>query len=253
MREMSAATQERVARIRGRADAFNDTMLELLEHVEYRLATGGEDLEAIYQLRYRSYLRAGMIGPNAEQMLRDRWDDLPNCYRFGVYYDGELVSTVRIHHLTRQNPYSPSAETYPAALAERLKTTSFVDVTRFTAATEKAPSPNALPFLTLRLVVVASTYFGGLPALVPVKLEHASFYHRIFNVHHIAEPVTFPNLQVPMALFEAPAGENLRGTIERFPFFRSTPIEQRMLFGSLPVDRDPLTVLPTAKYVRRAA
>ncbi len=63
MREISAAAQERVARLRGRADAFNEAMLELLEHVEYRLVTGGEDLEAtlpasLYVLPQGGYARA---------------------------------------------------------------------------------------------------------------------------------------------------------------------------------------------------
>ena len=216
--------------------------------------TGGEDLEDIYRLRYRSYLRAGMLVPNRAQMLHDRWDDLPNSYRFGVYYDGELVSTVRLHHLCREHPYAPSLDTYPDSLAHRIETDSFVDLTRFAANNELSPSPNALPFLTLRLAVVASSYLGQTSCLVPVKLEHSAFYRRIFNAFQIGGAVIFPNLVVPIALFEARSGANLVKTLERFPFFRSTLSEQRMLFGpKRPAETVPLTVLPTAKYVREAA
>ncbi|TIS40072.1 MAG: hypothetical protein E5X11_20950, partial [Mesorhizobium sp.] len=42
--------------------ALNRSIMQLLEHVDYRLITGGEDLEAIYRLRYQSYLRSGMCG-----------------------------------------------------------------------------------------------------------------------------------------------------------------------------------------------
>jgi len=233
---------------------FNESILRLLERVEYRLISGGEDLEDIYRLRYHSHLRAGMLTPNATQMLHDRWDDLPNSYRFGVYYDGELVSTVRLHHLCREHPYAPSLDTYPAALAHRIHRESFVDITRFAANTEKSPAPNALPFLTLRLAVVASCYFKQTAALVPVKLEHAAFYRRIFNVSQVGAPVIFPNLVVPIALFEAPAGENLIKTMIRFPFFCSTAVEQRLMFGRpSSIEAAPLTVLPTAKYVSEAA
>src|SRR4029079_19493368 len=88
-----SASVEASARI---DSALNRSMMQLLDHVEYRLITGGEDLEAIYRLRYKSYLRSGMCGPIAGGMFEDRWDNLPNSYRFGVYCYGELVSTVRL-------------------------------------------------------------------------------------------------------------------------------------------------------------
>lgn len=46
MHEAVVATKDRAARLQGQVDAFNETMLGLLERVEYRLVTGGEDLEA---------------------------------------------------------------------------------------------------------------------------------------------------------------------------------------------------------------
>src|SRR5690606_23978884 len=99
-----------------------------LEHVEYRLVTGGEDLEELYALRYRSYLQSGMCGPIAGGMFVDSWDELPNCYRFGVYYDGRLVSTLRLHYISREHPRSPSVDGYPEVLTERLaRGETFVD------------------------------------------------------------------------------------------------------------------------------
>src|SRR5882724_845520 len=95
--------------VRAAADSvLNRSMMQLLEHVDYRLITGGEDLEAIYRLRYQSYLRSGMCGPIASGMFEDRWDNLPNSYRFGVYCDGQLVSTLRLHYISREHPCSPS-------------------------------------------------------------------------------------------------------------------------------------------------
>src|SRR6187402_2634448 len=107
---------------------LNRSIMQLLEHVDYRLITGGEDLEAIYRLRYQSYLRSGMCGPIASGMFEDRWDNLPNSYRFGVYFDGHLVSTLRIHYISREHPYSPSVDAYPEVLAERLaRGETFID------------------------------------------------------------------------------------------------------------------------------
>ena len=45
---------------------------------------------------------------------------LPNCYRFGVFIDGELVGTVRIHHISKAEPYGPVMKTFGDILRPRL-------------------------------------------------------------------------------------------------------------------------------------
>jgi len=247
-----SASVEASARI---DSALNRSMMQLLDHVEYRLITGGEDLEAIYRLRYKSYLRSGMCGPIASGMFEDRWDNLPNSYRFGVYCYGELVSTVRLHYISSDQPYSPSIDAYPEILLPRLaRGETFIDGTRFATDPDSAPAPGVLPFLTLRLAMVASRYFGQDSVLTPVKIEHSAFYARIFNAKQRTEAKVFPGVLAPIALFEIPCGENLRLTLERFPFFRSTPLEQRMMFANPAINRlQPLSILPTAKYYRDAA
>lgn len=59
---------------------------------------------------------------------------------------------------------------------------------------------------------------------------------------------------MPVHLLQSSIEANLEGIIERFPFFRSTAFERRMLFerpkkGELA----PLTILPTARYFKQAA
>ncbi|TIW23099.1 MAG: hypothetical protein E5V81_10525, partial [Mesorhizobium sp.] len=132
---MDAARKSASADASARMDsALNRSMMELLDHVEYRLITGGEDQEAIYRLRYNSYRRSGMCGPIASGMFEDRWDNLPNAYRFGVYCYDQLVSTLRFHYITSAQPYSPSVDAYPEVLLPRLaRGETFIDGTRFAA------------------------------------------------------------------------------------------------------------------------
>ncbi|MGE0279447.1 MAG: hypothetical protein AB7P20_02375 [Rhizobiaceae bacterium] len=251
---MSLVKQDRASKLQDRFNSFNETILDLLEHVEYRLVTGGEDLEAIYRLRYESFLKAGMLDPKPIRMLEDRWDDLPNSYRFAVYIDGDLAGTLRVNHVTRDMPYAPAMDTFPELLVSRVERgETFIDLTRFAADPDKAPVPGVLPFITLRLAMMANHYFKPTSALAAIKEDHAAFYRRVFDGFKIGGPTPYPGLVVPRYLYEVRCGEYLNKTIERFPFFRSSPVEQRMLFGSLPADRDPLTVLPTAKYMCRAA
>jgi hypothetical protein len=235
------------------ADGFNRSIMEQLEHVEYRRVSLAEDLESVYRLRYDSFLRAGMVKEDASHMLSDRWDDLPNSYRFAVYYDGNLLSTVRIHYIEKAFPYSPAYDTFPEALAERVANgETFIDVSRFAAFGNSGPSTLAIPFLSMRLVTLAGLFFSEADVLYAIKPEHSAFYRRSFSARCIAGPKMFPGLVVPRFLYETPSGDNRTRVLERFPFMRGTKSEQRMLFGH-PAEDAPLTVLPTAKFMHEPA
>lgn len=234
---------------------FNRSVLSVLERTEYRFCESGEDLEAIYRLRYDSYLNAGMVSRDAARMVTDRFDELPNSYRYGVYYDGNLVSTIRLHYVDRNFPISPSSEVFGDILEPRIAAgESFIDPSRFAANAEWSRTLRVLPYVTLRLAVVACKHFNPTYCLTAIKEEHSAFYYRIFRSTPATGARNYPGLTVPVHLLESKCSVNMDDTIERFPFFRSTAFERRMLFerpknGELA----PLTILPTAKYLRDAA
>lgn len=234
---------------------FSRSVSTLLEQVEYRRCESGEDIEAIYRLRYDAYLASGMITDAPSRMVTDEYDDLPNSYRFGIFIDGELASTIRLHHVHKQMPVSPSVDVFSDELKPRLAAgETFVDPSRFAAHTDFSRAFKALPYVTLRLAVAACAYFDVDYCLTTIKQEHTGFYRRIFGSEQAMPLRDYPGLVCPVYLFQSKCSENMGKTIERFPFFKSTPFEQRMLFarphkGELA----PLTILPTAKYMRRAA
>ena len=244
----------RQADIPDQPSGFNKSILSLLERVEYRLCDGGEDLEAIYRLRYDSYLQAGMVRPDAARLVTDSFDELPNAYRFGVFFEGQLVSTIRLHHANAASPVSPSTEVFRDVLMPRLANgESFVDPSRFAADSEWSATLRVLPYITLRLAVVACKYFSPTFCLTAIKEEHSGFYQRIFRSEQAVAPRFYPGLIMPVHLFQSRCSDNMEDTIRRFPFFGSTASEQRMLFQR-PArgEMAPLTILPTAKYLRAA-
>ncbi len=107
----------------------------------------------------------------------------------------------------------------------------------------------------MRLGLVASVHFDATSCIGVVRDEHTAFYRRIFGADsggtsrgHIRRSMcrscsTTPN-----------CATNRQRILKRFPFFKSTPVEQRMLFAK-PAKGElaPLTILPTAKYYRDAA
>src|SRR5262245_30740276 len=90
------------------ARTLSDRVLSLLERVDYRRADTPEERDAIYRLRYAAYLREGAIVPNASERYSDALDDISNVWTFGVYVDGELASSIRLHVATRQSPILPA-------------------------------------------------------------------------------------------------------------------------------------------------
>ncbi len=235
--------------------SFAAKVQQLLEHTEYRRCDRGEDLEAIYRLRYKAYRLHDFIVESGEQTVTDDLDEAPNCYKFGVFIDGDLVSTVRIHHITKAEPFGPIMKIFGDVLRPRLaRGESFINPTLFAGEPHYRSPLRALPYLTLRLGLVASVHFDATSCVGVVREEHTAFYRRVFGAVQAGEPRPYPPFSVPVVLYDANCATTRPGVLKRFPFFASTPVEQRMLFakpakGELP----PLTILPTAKYYRDAA
>ena len=204
---------------------------DLLDQVDYRLAQTTEDKEAIYNLRYRAYLREGAVKESVDQRVTDQYDELPNSWTFGIYIRGELFSSVRISVLTREWRQSCSAEAFGEILFPRLdRGEIIIDPTRFVADPEKAKRFPELPYVTLRLAYLACEYFNADIGLAIVRAEHQAFYRRVFMHETIAEPRFFPGLLKPVGLMAADFPAMREKVFQRHPMMRSTAFERRMLF-----------------------
>jgi hypothetical protein len=204
---------------------------DLLDQVDYRLAQTTEDKEAIYNLRYRAYLREGAVKESVDQRVTDQYDELPNSWTFGIYIRGELFSSVRISVLTRGWRQSCSAEAFGEILFPRLdRGEIIIDPTRFVADPEKAKRFPELPYVTLRLAYLACEYFNADIGLAIVRAEHQAFYRRVFMHETIAEPRFFPGLLKPVGLMAADFPAMREKVFLRYPMMRSTAFERRMLF-----------------------
>lgn len=239
----------------GGESSFCRNMFSILERTEYRRCDSGDDLEEIYRLRYKSYRLADMVGDNTERTVHDPLDELPNCHRFGIYIDGNLVSTLRIHHVDAQNPHSASMSVYSDLLTPRLAAgDSFVDPSRFAADPEWSRVYPQIPYLTLRLAGMACFHFDTPYCLSTIRPDHSAFYRRIYESHQIGPLRDYPGLNYQVVLYRADVEAIRERSFRRFPFFRSTEMEQRMMFGRPAAGEPaPLTILPTAKYLSDAA
>jgi hypothetical protein len=237
------------------ASRLAEKVSALLERTEYRRCDKGEDLEDVYRLRYKSYRSNDMIPDSENHVISDELDEAPNVHRFGVYVDRELVSTMRIHHVTRETPMSASTKAFGDIVYPMLdQGLTFVCMSRQASDPEWSKVYAQLPYLTMRLAGMACFYFEAPYGLSVVRDDHAGFYKRIYYSEQISDARGYPGVFNKVILFRTDAYGNRERFYARFPFFRSTAVERRLLFQPLGEgELAPLTILPTAKYYSAAA
>lgn len=232
---------------------FAGTLIELLDRVEYRRVSVEDQFDPVYRLRYEAYRREESVPINSQQVVRDEFDELPNSHCFGVYMDGELVSSLRFHHLTPAYRNSPSHSVFPDILDPMLDSgVTILDPGRFTADYEASLAYPALPFLTLRVGVMAIQHFGVKYCLSSVRPEHGAFYRRVFRSVAMSEPRYYHGLTFPMVLYVCDLLADWDNFLRRYPFFRSTAEERHRLFGK--TGRAHLTLIkPTVREAQLEA
>jgi hypothetical protein len=213
----------------GYSSNFFQNALALLERIDYRRADSPEEKDAIYRLRYDAYLREGMVPAHPSRRVTDKYD--ASAWNFGLFIDGKLASSLRINVGNRENREIPGMQVFSEYLTPMFEAgKTIVDPTRFVAdyaATREYP---ALAYLTARLGWLAGDFFNADIILSACRVEHQAFYKRIFGHKAVCEGRQYPTLIKPISLMvlDFPA---MRDRVhERYPFFRSTVFERRMLF-----------------------
>ncbi len=112
-----------------------------------------------------------------------------------------------------------------------------IDPTRFVADNSMTRAFPELPYATLRLGWMAGAYFHPDLILATVRAEHQAFYKRIFGQRPVCEPRSYPGLTKPISLMSLDYAAGKANVERRYPFFRSTHFERRMLFQG--VDEAP--------------
>ncbi|MGV8833132.1 MAG: N-acyl amino acid synthase FeeM domain-containing protein [Devosia sp.] len=242
---MSAAIQPA-----GGTSQFAVTLIDLLDRVQYRRVSVDDQLDPVYRLRYEAYRREDFIPINSQQITRDAYDDAPNCYCYGVYIDDKLVSSIRLHIATAEQPTSPSRSIWPDVLGNILdQGGSYIDPSRFTADHDASLAFPALPYLTLRMAVMACEHFKATYCISSVRPEHAPFYRRVFGSKQLAGEGYWGELAFPVCLYASYIPEMYPRVITRYPFFNSTAEERAVLFD---VDRGTQKAInPTARQAHR--
>lgn len=214
---------------------FSGAILDVMDKVKCRRVPASAVSDPIFKLRYDAYRREESVPFNDAGTVIDELDETANAASFGIHIGDQLVSSVRVHHLTPDLRKSPSMKVYPDILGPMLdRGETFIDPSRFTADYEASLAYPALPFLTLRIAVMAAMYHDADWVLALVRPAHTAFYRRVFGSTELCDTRDYPGLAFPVQLFGARVSECMATTLARYPFFLSTDEERRALFGPDP-------------------
>ncbi len=213
--------------------SLNERIESLMHRVEYRRMIDFEDREAVYHLRRKAYAKNNTdIEEWAAEAIDDPHEE--NSDTVGVFIDGRLVGSVKITVATQSSPNCQSSSYAPEAVGKLLESGGVViDPGRLVADVDAARDYPELPYLLLRVAILAVQYFEASYSLSLVNKRHAPFYNRVFMAKPIAGPVWCAPLQAELTLMACDVEKDLMAVLERFPFWRASYLEMRQMFGPM--------------------
>jgi hypothetical protein len=209
---------------------FADRVMQLLERIEYRRADSPADKAAIYRLRHDAYMRAGTIEPRPSGLFHDPLDECPNVWIIGIYIDGDLASSIRLHISASPSAPLPAMGAFSDIVEPHLRAGRvIIDSTRHVTKTEYALGSPIMPYLTVRATALAQDFFDADYSVVAC-LEHQAFFRRMFGCVPWSQPRKYPILNRPMAFLGYDCRERRPAIYARYPFSQSTEDGRARLF-----------------------
>lgn len=127
---------------------------------------------------------------------------------------------------------------------------SLIDPARFAADPAIAGVYSWLPYMTLRPAIATAAFFGADRVLQHVQTPHAAFYRRVFYADSIVDCRYAPIYGCDLALLATDTHRTGAKLLTRFPFFKMTRSERKVMFSKGQGCERYTTVVPTARFVK---
>jgi hypothetical protein len=207
------------------------TISEFSKRVRCSLASSYVERDAIFKLRYRSYMRAGLISQNSFGRYVEAHDHAPNSYLIGLYVDRKLVSSLRVQIGTQTTLVFPSLELFPDVLGPLLRNKATVIDMSCVATDAVLARPYALlPHVILRTWILAAEHFGADYIAAAARPQHQLFFKRALNCEMHSEMRRSPHHPESVGLLTLNFGISAKRLYQTFPFLGSTSNERHGLF-----------------------
>lgn len=233
------------------ASRLNQEVMDLIETAECREAVLDDEKQQIYRLRYAAYLRDGALLAGSPEHFEDNSGPRESAKTFGVYIDGRLASSIRLHFATAATPACPALRVFSDCLRPMFETgATLVDPTRFVVNANFVRQYRALPHATIRLAWMACEQVSSAVLLTTASADRQAFYKGLFGHRVVCAPRPYPSLSTPVSLMALNFHEERERILRRHPFLNSLERERNALFG--PASALGMTD-PTPRDTRRSA
>ena len=201
------------------------------KRVTYRLATNHVERDAIFKLRYQSYLLTGLISKNSFERYIETADHATNSYLIGLYVGCNLVSSLRLQIGSTTTPDFSSQELFPHVLKCLLESNHTIVDLGCVAADRGLSGPYVwLPYLALRPWTMAAEYFHADYLVSATRPEYRPFYQRALGCELHSDLQPAPHHTGHVALVSLDFATSAQRLYENLPFLRSTAAERQRLF-----------------------
>jgi hypothetical protein len=226
--------------------------LDFLDDVSYRLMVTENDLDQVFRMRHDAYKAANHIMGNETGIWTDEADTCPSASLVGVYVDGDLAASVRLHRLTNLDAQSTAVAVFPGELQEKFEQGfTCSDTNRLSCDIGFLKKFKALPLATIRVTGLHAFHFGCSYALAAVRNQHEPFYKRVLGAKRCNEGdgVLFQGTTMVLNLLAASMDDMRYRCYTSQQYFLSTKEERSALFDGVPGQE----ILPTARNVIEGA
>lgn len=228
-------------------DKYSLMMLAYSKRIEYRRITAYEDFEEMGRLRAFSYSYNDTLVDRPKDIILDDIDFSSNSFCYVMYVDGEMALTLRLQHISKENPDGPATEYFGDVVHPLMdQGMTFIIPGRLAINPLIENKSMGLPLMALRLSALARRYFDADSVLSLIRKGHAAYHRRFFGASQVAPLRQFADVTEPLMLFTTPR-EKQTEIFTRHAFFNAMPHEDKLLFGPIELGKPaPLTILPTA-------
>jgi hypothetical protein len=205
---------------------------EFSTRVVCKLARSHAERDVIFKLRYRSYLRAGLITPNSFGRHIEPSDHAANAHLIGLYVGHRLVSSLRLQIGTATDPTFSSLALFPDFLGPLLRGNKTVaDMSCVATEGELPPTYAPLSYLVLRSWIVAAEFFHADYIASAIRPRHQLFYKRTIDCELHSDLRQSPHQRASVGLATLNFATRGKQLYENLPYLRSTAREQQQLFA----------------------
>jgi hypothetical protein len=215
---------------------LSKSVIDFLDNVSYKRMTTETDLDQVFRLRHDNYKAVGHFDGTNDGRYSDELDFVPGVENIGLYVDGDLMGSLRLHLMNKELRKSCSSEIYDFVLNPKLDDgIVMVDTSRFCCDLSKGSRYNALPLAAIRVPGLLAVQKHAHYTLSTVTAPHVPFYKRVLESKDWYDGgIRYPGLTAVVHLLAADMRDITRLAYQNRQYLWSTLAEREALFGENP-------------------